>query len=90
MIMGSLTTCDPGDIFSTVAECKKQKIRCSVIGLSAEVYICKKVCAELEGIYSVILDEMHLHDLFQKVAFPLPNSVIFYIYQDILCMNYKI
>jgi transcription initiation factor TFIIH subunit 2 len=78
LIMGSLTTCDPGDIFTTINECKKLKIRCSVIGLSAEVYICKKLCSELEGIYSVILDELHLLDLFQKVAFPLPNSVKFY------------
>ena len=73
--MGSLTTCDPGDIFATIRECKKYKIRCSIIGLSAEVHICKKICSELEGIYSVILDELHLNDLFQRVAFPLPNSV---------------
>ena len=74
--MGSLTTCDPSDIFSTIKECKKLKIRCSIIGLSAETFVCRKICTELEGIYSVILDELHLHDLFQKVAFPLPNSVI--------------
>ena len=75
IIMGSLTTCDPGDIFETIKECKKIKIRCSVIGLSAEVHICKKLCADTQGIYSVILDELHLHNLFQKIAFPLPNSV---------------
>ena len=74
--MGSLTTCDPSDIFETIKECKKNKIRVSIIGLAAEVFICKKICNELEGIYSIILDELHLHDLFQKVAFPLPNSVI--------------
>ena len=75
LVMGSLTTCDPGDINTTIEECKKYKIRCSVIGLAAEVHICKKLCAELRGIYSVILDEQHLHDTFQRVAFPLPNSV---------------
>ena len=83
LIMGSLTTCDPSDIFSTINECKKLKIRCSVIALSAEVYICKKICSELEGIYSVILDELHLLDLFQKIAFPLPNSVniVFFLFR---------
>ena len=74
IIMGSLTTCDPGDIFETIKECKKNKIRCSIIGLAAELHICKKICQETEGIYSVILDEVHLNDLCQKVAFPLPNS----------------
>ncbi|CAF0717903.1 unnamed protein product [Brachionus calyciflorus] len=74
IIMGSLTSCDPGDIFATIKECKKYKIRCSIIALSAEVHICKKICSELEGIFSVILNETHLTDLFQRVAFPLPNS----------------
>ena len=68
LIMGSLTTCDPGDIFATIGECKRLRVRCSAIGLAAEVHICKRLCADLDGIYSVILDELHLHDLFQKVA----------------------
>ncbi len=72
--MGSLTTCDPGDIFETIKECQRNKVRCSIIGLAAEVHICKKICGETEGVYSVILDELHLHDLCQKIAFPLPNS----------------
>ncbi len=79
IIMGSLTTCDPGDIFETINECKKNKVRCSIIGLAAEIQICKKICSETQGIYSIILDELHLHDLMQKVAFPLPNSVSFNI-----------
>jgi transcription initiation factor TFIIH subunit 2 len=74
IVMGSLTTCDPSDIYETIKECKKFNIRCSIIGLAAEVHICKKICQELEGIYAIILDELHLLDLFQKVAFPLPNS----------------
>jgi transcription initiation factor TFIIH subunit 2 len=73
--MGSLTSIDPGDIFSTIDECKKNKIRCSIISLAAEVHICKKISSETNGIYQVILDELHLHDVFQKIAFPLPNNV---------------
>ena len=41
MITGSLTTCDPGDISTTIATCKSLNIRCSVIALSAEVMIYK-------------------------------------------------
>lgn len=74
--MGSLSTCDPGDIFETITECKKLKLRTSIIGLAAEVHVCKEIAQETEGVYSVILDELHLHDLLQKLAFPLPNSVI--------------
>lgn len=73
--MSSLTTCDPGDIYTTLSECKKTKIRCSIIGLSAEVFICKKIAQELEGTYAVILDELHFNDLLNKNAFPLPNKV---------------
>jgi transcription initiation factor TFIIH subunit 2 len=72
--MGSLNTCDPGDIFNTVNESKQLKVRCSVIGLAAEVHICKQMSTETKGLYSVILDEVHLHDVLQKIAFPLPNS----------------
>jgi hypothetical protein len=35
--MGSLTTCDPGDITVTLASCKALNVRCSVISLAAEV-----------------------------------------------------
>ena len=32
LLMGSLTTCDPGDIQDTINNLKAQSIRCSVIG----------------------------------------------------------
>ncbi len=36
-VVGSLTTCDPGDVEATIEECKKLHVRCSVIALAAEV-----------------------------------------------------
>lgn len=63
IIYGGLTSCDPGDIFETIKDVKEQNIRCSVIGLSAEVKLCKTLCAETNGTYSVILDEKHFQDL---------------------------
>ena len=42
IIMGSLTTCDPGDINKTLEEAVNMKIKCSVINLSAEVRWFKK------------------------------------------------
>lgn len=43
ILMGSLTTCDPTDINETIEEAKKLGLRCSVIGLAAEVYVCRQL-----------------------------------------------
>ena len=58
ILYSALSTCDPGDIMETIQKCKKSKIRCSVIGLSAEMFICKHLCQETGGTYSVALDEV--------------------------------
>jgi hypothetical protein len=55
ILYSALSTCDPGDIMETIQKCKKSKIRCSVIGLSAEIFICKHLC-QAGGSYSVALD----------------------------------
>lgn len=47
-VMGALGTCDPGDILQTLKSLKKNQIRCSVISLSAEVYVCK-LLAQMTG-----------------------------------------
>lgn len=60
ILYSSLSTCDPGDIMETIQQCKKSKIRCSVIGLTAEIFICKHLCQETGGSYSVALDEVSL------------------------------
>lgn len=58
ILYSALSTCDPGDIMDTIKKCKKGKIRCSVIGLAAEMFICKHICQETGGTYSVALDEV--------------------------------
>lgn len=58
ILYSALSTCDPGDIMETIQKCKLSKIRCSVVGLSAELYICKYLCQETGGSYSVALDEV--------------------------------
>lgn len=37
MIMGSLSTCDPGDVHETVAKCVEARIKVNVISLAAQV-----------------------------------------------------
>jgi len=74
ILLGSLTSCDPGDIQETIDNLKSQSVRCSVIGLAAEVRICKWLCESTNGVYDVILDEAHLADLLQARIRPQPAS----------------
>lgn len=60
VLYSALSTCDPGDVMDTIRKCKDAKMRCSVVGLSAEIYICKHLCEETGGTYSVALDEVSL------------------------------
>lgn len=74
MILGSLTTCDPGEITDTIKALKTENIRCSVISLSAETRIMRHLTTQTQGIYSAILDESHYKDqLFQHIE-PLQTT----------------
>ncbi|KAL6199978.1 hypothetical protein ACLB2K_029760 [Fragaria x ananassa] len=79
IMYSALSTCDPGDIMETIQKCKKSKIRCSVIGLSAEIFICKHLCQETSGSYYIALDESHLKDLILEHAPPPPAIAEFAI-----------
>ena len=59
--MGSLTTCDPGDIQTTITTLSQNAVKCSVIGLAAEVSICKMLCNKTSGMISKIIEfEAHV------------------------------
>ncbi|XP_019873844.2 general transcription factor IIH subunit 2 [Aethina tumida] len=71
IIMGSLTTCDPSDINTTIESLKTEGVRCSVIGLAAEVHICRQLANQTGGTYNVILDDCHYKELlFQQIEPP--------------------
>ncbi|CAN1307075.1 General transcription factor IIH subunit 2 [Linum perenne] len=61
VMYSALSTCDPGDIMATIQKCKEAKIRCSVIGLSAEMFVCKYLCQETGGSYMVALARSYHH-----------------------------
>lgn len=63
----------------TIQKCKKSKVRCSVIGLSAEIFICKHICQETGGLYSVAVDESHFKELILEHAPPPPAIAEFAI-----------
>lgn len=72
IIYTGLTTCDPGSIIETIKKLKEQSIRVSVISLTAELYICKEICKETRGRFSVSLNEQHFYQLLFSFASPFP------------------
>ncbi|KAI5709795.1 hypothetical protein M8J76_015108 [Diaphorina citri] len=77
VIMGSLTVCDPGDINVIIQQLSTAGIRCSVIGLAAEVCVYKLLARVTRGSYAVVLDDRHFRDLLsgQVEPIPMPDSV---------------
>lgn len=70
VLFGSLTTCDPGDIRQTIKSLKENNIRVSIIGLAAEVRICRQIAKETGGEYNVLLDDHHLKQLILELVQP--------------------
>lgn len=58
VLFSALSTCDPGDIMDSVKKCHEANIRCSVVGLAAEIYICKLLCERTGGTYNVATSEV--------------------------------
>ncbi|KAI8977409.1 Ssl1-like-domain-containing protein [Mycotypha africana] len=77
VIFGSLTTCDPGKIRDTIELLKQDLVRVSIVGLAAEVQICRVICEATKGTYAVVLNEGHYKELlFERVPPPpiLPHK----------------
>ncbi|KAI1296870.1 General transcription factor IIH subunit 2 [Halotydeus destructor] len=74
VIMGSLTTCDPSDIQETIDALHSHNVRCSVVGLSAEVRICRVLAKTTQGRYDVILDEHHMKETIMQHLSPPPAT----------------
>lgn len=76
VLFGSLTTCDPTDIGYTIKALKDNNVRVSVIGLAAEVWVCRKLAKETGGDYNVLLDDHHLKELMLNLVEPPPAAGI--------------
>lgn len=74
VIMSSLTTCDPTDIFETIDKLKKEGIRCSVISLSAEVHVYRHLCNQTGGVHGAVLDDAHYRDQLMQHIDPPPAA----------------
>lgn len=80
IVFGSLLSIDPGDIHKTINSLIEERIRVQIIGLSAQVSICKEVCKKTnfgdDTAYKVILNEGHFKDLLMEAVVPLPVNKI--------------
>ncbi|KUI67082.1 TFIIH basal transcription factor complex p47 subunit [Cytospora mali] len=74
IIYGALLSSDPGDIHDTIASLIADRIRVSIVGLSAQVAICAELCAKTNGgddsCYSVAMHEQHFRELFLTSTTP--------------------
>ncbi|KAI9807532.1 MAG: hypothetical protein M1825_005472 [Sarcosagium campestre] len=67
IVFGSLLSSDPGDIHQTINALVGDKIRVSVVGLAAQVAICRELVMKTNdgdiSSYGVALNEQHFRDL---------------------------
>ncbi|KAE9417668.1 hypothetical protein Angca_008889, partial [Angiostrongylus cantonensis] len=74
LVMSSLSTVDPGNIFSTFEIIRGHNIRCSVIGLAAELFVCKQLVKITNGRYDVVLDADHFELVLGQHTAPPPST----------------
>ncbi|KAK1141995.1 hypothetical protein N8T08_008318 [Aspergillus melleus] len=74
LIFGSLLSSDPGDIYETTNTLINDYIRVGIVGLAAQVAICRELCVKTNGgddsTYGVALDEQHFRELMMDVTTP--------------------
>lgn len=88
MLYSSLGTADPSDIFDTIENLKKRKIRCSIVGLGAEIYICKVIARENSGTYTIPLTEEHFKELTIDHTIPPPSTTSFRVDPSLIEMGF--
>lgn len=54
---------------------KEGNIRVSVVGLAAELHVCREITNETGGSYSVSISDLHLKQLIEEHLEPPPASV---------------
>lgn len=74
IIYGALLSSDPGDIHDTITSLISDRIRVSIVGLSAHLSICAELCSRTNAgdasQYNVVMDEVHFEELFLAATTP--------------------
>lgn len=78
IVYGALLSSDPGDIHETINSLITDRIRVSIVGLSAQVAICAELCSKTNGgdesQYNVAMDEVHFKELLLASTTPPVTS----------------
>ena len=76
MLFGSLLSSDPGDIHTTITSLVSSHISCTVIGLAAQIAICRTLVTRtnpsvpVSQSYTVALSEQHYRELLMRATTP--------------------
>lgn len=74
IIFAALSSSDPGDIHQTINCLVEDKIACRVVGLAAQVAVCKELCLKTNPgdntAYGVAMNEVHFRDLLMEATIP--------------------
>ncbi|KXT05371.1 hypothetical protein AC578_11074 [Pseudocercospora eumusae] len=74
IILGALSSSDPGDIHNSIKACIRDKIRVNIIGLAARMQICAEIARKTNqgatNCYNVAVDEVHYRELFMGITTP--------------------
>lgn len=80
LLYGSLLSSDPGDIHVTINALAKDRITCTVIGLAAQIAICRTLVQRTNPSmspaesYTVALDDIHYRELIMRATTPPPTA----------------
>ncbi len=74
VLLAALSSCDPGNILDSIKAAKSNKVRVSVVGLAAEVHVCRVAATETGGSYDVATSEAHLEQIMIDQATPPPAA----------------
>lgn len=72
LIVSSLSSCDPGDVKASIRRVEEKSIRCSVLALQAETYVCRLLAKRTRGAFAVICDYDHLRQELGRELAPPP------------------
>lgn len=73
ILQSSLSSCDPSDIFGTIEQLRRDRIRVSIVSVSAQVRVSERIAKETGGTYAVALDPDHFKALlFEEHIRPPP------------------
>lgn len=73
VVMGSLSSCDPGDIYQSLDRLRAARVRVSFVSLAAEMHVSRHIANETSGTYAVATKASHMRELLFRHVVPLPT-----------------